>query len=47
MLINYKQHFIKAFIRVRLDQSNVALYLCIYAFILKLTYINWLLYDIA
>ena len=47
MRINYKKPFIKAFIWVRLDESNVALYLRIYDFILKLTYINWLLYDNA
>ena len=45
--INYKKHCMKAFICVRLDKSNVVLYFRTYDFILKLTYINWLLYDNA
>ena len=45
MRVNYKKLLIKEFIWVRLHKSNLALYLCIYAFILKLTYVNWSLYD--
>ena len=43
-----QKHFLlKHLFESDLGKSNITLYLCVYVFILKLTYINWLLYDNA